>query len=423
MLTEQDLHDAMAEAVDDPAAEQLTIGLSDRALAEARGGSWLRRSMAGKRGRWFPAMAVGSAFAVTAAVALTGVALGGGGGGSDGGSQASLTVPAMPSNPVGQSALTEFVAECFNEHGPKLDLSYVWDPATQQYHGVEGDVTTIFQASPDGKQALVERGMPGTTQSWAVAAWPDAVAGRLVPHPIADREGMRWTADGKEVVTELAWDTVKESGDVVLKSKNADFFDPASGRLLASVLIPQKVREMATSGQWSIQQWQGDHDSVLFPLLSMDGSQLQYLNVQGMVVRTLTLQEGLPGDSLKPTEWTEFSPDGRYLAESEGSVLAIFDLQAGGKRVGWMDATGNVSQGWIGDHQIVTAADKENSRSGKRGDTIPLTGHSAVYTVLSPELKVLQQTKFVLPADSQGACATWPMSWAPKSQFPGAFVP
>lgn len=421
MLTEQDVYEAMAEAVDDPAAEQLTIGLSDRALAQARGGSWLRRPMAGRRGRRLPAMAVGSAFALAAAVG--GVALGGSGGGSEDGSPASLSGPVMPAGAVGQSVLTEFGAECFDGHGPKLDLSYVWDPATQQYHGVSGDVTTTFQASPDGKRALVVRGMPGMTQSWAVAAWPDAVAGRLVPHPIADGDGVLWTADGKEVVSQLAWSTEKQTGDVTLKSKNADFFDPASGRFLASVPIPQKVRAMAVGGQWSIQQWQGDHDSVLFPLLSMDGSRLEYLNAQGDVVRTLTLQEGLAGDSLKPSEWAGTSPDGRYLAESEGSVLAVFDLQAGGRRVGWTDVSGYISQGWIGDHQIVTVVDKELSLSGKRGDSVPLTGHSPEYTVLSPELKVLQQTKFVLPADPQGVCTTWPMSWAPKSQFPGAFAP
>ena len=36
MVTEQELRDALADAVDDPAAETYTLGLSDRALAKTR---------------------------------------------------------------------------------------------------------------------------------------------------------------------------------------------------------------------------------------------------------------------------------------------------------------------------------------------------------------------------------------------------
>jgi hypothetical protein len=123
------------------------------------------------------------------------------------------------------------------------------------------------------------------------------------------------------------------------------------------------------------------------------------------------------------TESAQLSPDGRYLSEMAGSVLAVFDLQAGGERVGWMDVTGHVFTSWIGDHQIVTVVDKNERLTGSRGDPLPPTGHSPVYTLLTPDLKVVQDATFVLPADPHGVCTTWPLAWAPVGQFPGAYVP
>lgn len=428
MVTEQELRDAMADAVDDLAAETYTLGLSDRALAEAREDSrWWRPMTGGRAGarvRWVPVVAVGSAFVVAAAVGMA--ALGGGGGSGSGPSVSALAAPQTPANPLGQAVLTEFGTECFDGHGPKLDLTYVWDPATQQYHGVSGRVVTGFYPSPDGKYALVEQGVPPGVQSWAVAGWSDAVAGRVTPHPLAGAGGVHWTADGKEVVTSLGWGVAKATGGPVLQNKTADFYDPASGRRLASVPIPQIVLDRVASGKWSIQEFQGDHDSALFPLLSADGNRLEYLNAQGTVVRTLTLQDGLAARASKPSDFAlaesaRISPDGRYLSELDSSVLAVFDLQAGGKRVGYLDVSGRVFTGWVGDHQIVTSMEKNGPVSA--GQEVPRTGHNSVYSVLSPELKVLQQAEFVLPSDPHGHCATWPMSWAPANQFPGAFVP
>ncbi|ACU70350.1 hypothetical protein Caci_1427 [Catenulispora acidiphila DSM 44928] len=428
MVTEQDLQEALADAVDDPAAERFTLGLSERALAEAAAASRWRRSMPGRRRRrrWVPVVAIGSAFAVAAAVGA--VALGGAVG-SGGGSPSTLAAPEMLANPLGQAGLVEFAVECFGDHGPKLDMSYVWDPTTRQYHGVPGDVQTSYLPSPDGKQALVVRGTASYVESWAVAPWSDAAAGRLTPHPSTNGGGMHWTADGKEVVSDLAWNVDKESGGPTLASRTADFYDPATGRRLASVALPQTVLTRVASGQWSIQEFQGDHGSVLFPLLSGDGSRLEYLNAQGVTVRTLTLQEGLPGNVANVpnhnlTESAQLSPDGRYLAEYDGSVIAVFDLQADGKRIGWMDIKAHLFTGWIGAHQLVTGVDRsEPSTSGSRDDPAPQTGHSPVYSILTPDLKVVQQATFVLPGDPRGTCATWPMSWAPTGQFPGAFVP
>ncbi|WP_194893061.1 hypothetical protein [Catenulispora pinisilvae] len=418
MVTEQDLREALAEVVEDPEADAFTLGLSDRALAEAGTGSYWRRAMVGKRGKLVPGIAVGSAFVVAAAVGVA--ALGGGSGG--GSTVSTVVVPNTSADPVGQSALTEFAAECIDGRGPKLALSYVWNPATQQYQGVLGDVSTSFQASPNGKQALVQQGLPQWAQSWAVADWSDAVAGNLTRHLITDPVGMQWTADGKEVVTQLAWDSVGKTETIVVKNKTADFYDPASGRLLASVLIPHQVLAMAASGQWSVQQWQGDHDSVLFPLLRSDGKEMVFLNAQGATVRTLTFKDGLPATILnqsEPPEVAAISPDGRYLAESDNGQVATFDLNAGGKRIGTMDdASRNYYNGWTGDHQIVTATDESQSTASQKAP-----GHSPLYRVLSPELKVLQEARFTLPSDRNGNCATWPMTWAPKAQFPGAFVP
>jgi hypothetical protein len=424
MVTEQELREAMADAVDDPAAETYTLGLSDRALAEAREGSRWWRPMAGRRAgagmRWLPVVAVGSAFVVAAAV---GVAALGGGDGSGGGSVSALAAPESPTNPVGLAGLAEFGAECFDGHGPKLDLTYVWDPATRQYHGISGDVQTAFYPSPDGKYALVEQGVP--PQSWAVAGWSDAVAGRVTPqHPLTGLSGVHWTADGKELVTGLDWQAATTAGGPARQNQGADFYDPASGRLLASVPIPQTVLARDASRQWSIQEVQGDHASPVFPVLSADGDRLEYLNAQGATVRTLQVQDGLPASDGKESDVVEsaqLSPDGRYLSETSASVLAVFDLQAGGKRIGRLDVSGHVFTGWIGDHQIVSGVEKNGPPSPSRG--LLKTGHNPVYSVLSPELKVLQQAEFVLPSDPHGLCATWPISWAPANQFPGAFVP
>ena len=425
MVTEQELRDAMAEAVDDLAAETYTLGLSDRALAEAREDSRWWRPMtdrrAGARVRWVPVVAVGSAFVVAAGVGMA--ALGGGNGSGSRSSQSALAAPETPAKPLGQGALTAFAAECFDGRGPKLDLTYVWDPATRQYHGISGDVQTAFDPSPDGKYALVEQGVP--PQSWAVAGWSDAVAGRMTPqHPLTGLSGVHWTADGKELVTGLDWQSSTTAGGPALQNQGADFYDPASGRLLASVPIPQTVLARDASRQWSIQEVQGDHASPVFPVLSADGDRLEYLNAQGATIRTLHVQDGLPASDGKESDVTEsaqLSPDGRYLSETSGSVLAIFDLQAGGKRIGRLDVSGHVFTGWIGDHQIVTGMEKNGPPSGS--GAAPQTGHNPVYSVLSPELKVLQQAEFVLPSDPHGYCATWPISWAPANQFPGAFVP
>src|SRR5436305_1732473 len=79
--------------------------------------------------------------------------LGTGGSGAGAGSPSALVAPNGAENPVGQAGLTAFQAECFGGQGPKLDFSYVWDPAAQNYHGVAGDVVTSFYPSPDGKKA------------------------------------------------------------------------------------------------------------------------------------------------------------------------------------------------------------------------------------------------------------------------------
>lgn len=431
MVTEQELQEALADAVDDPAADVWTLGLSDRALAQARVGSRWWRPMEGKRAgarvRWVPTVAIGSAFVVAGAIGIA--ALGGGAGsgsaGSGSGGSSATAPPKTATKPVGQSAVTSYAAECFNGHGPKLDLMYVWDPAAQQYQGITGDAATDFHPSPDGKQALLERDESAGGRSWAVGSWADAVAGRVTPHVAADQSGVHWTADGKEIVNSVAWDVAKDAGGSVLKTRTADFYDPASGHRLASVPLPQEVLSRVASGQWSLQEFQGDHDAVLFPLLRADGDRLDYLNAQGATVRTLTLQGGLPANDTNLSASTEsavLSPDGRYLMESEGTI-AVFDLQAGGKRIGSMDVTAHPFTGWIGAHQIATVIDEHQGSSLPKGTPIPSTGHSPVYTVLTPDLKVVQQTTFVLPTDPQGLCTTWPESWAPAGQFPGAFVP
>ena len=113
--------------------------------------------------------------------------------------------PERAGEPGGPGGATGFQAECFGNNAPKLDLSYVWDPATQKYHGIADSVATSFAPSPDGKKALVQRGLNADALSWGVADWSDAVAGHVTQHPLSQSGGVRWSSDGKEVVGGLYW--------------------------------------------------------------------------------------------------------------------------------------------------------------------------------------------------------------------------
>ncbi|MFL6112757.1 MAG: hypothetical protein ACJ786_15600 [Catenulispora sp.] len=417
MLTTDDLRDAMAAAVDDPAAEAYTIGLSDRALAEA-GGRAARRWV-----RLVPGVAVGTAFVVAGTFGV--LALGGGAGG---GKQVNaMSAPAAPANRLSESALLDFEVECLNGQGPKMAMDWVWDPETQQYRAVDGSVYTSFTPSPDGKRALVLKGTPAG--GWAVADWADAVAGRVTFHPITDGVGLRWTADGKELTTVKTWGpAAKKDGSAVITNKSADFYDPAMAAK-RSVPLPQAVLDRAAGGQWQLQEWQGGHDAVVFPMVSTAGDRVEWLDAQGKVLRTVALQNPLrAAPHSVGSISSHISPDGRYLAEDDGKVLATFDLQAGGRRLGETPIRGGAGESivmidslnpWNGNDEIVLRIDP----AAKPTPPEPKTGHSPIYRVLSHDMKVVEETKFVLPDDPRGYCASWEVTWAPKTQFPGAFVP
>ena len=421
MLTTDDLRDAMADAVDDPAAEAYTIGLSDRALADAGGQRAARRWM-----RPVPAIAVGTAFVVAGTFGV--LALGGSGSGN-GKRVTEMNAPGTVTDPKAQSALLDFEVECLDGRGPKMAMDWVWDPETQQYRAVDSSIYTSFTPSPDGKRALVIKGVD--SEAWGVADWADAVAGRVALHPISDRIGVRWTTDGKELTSVTTWDAKSQDPDAAtLVNKTADFYDPATASK-RSVPIPQAVWDLIASRQWRPVQWQGGHDSIVFPMVSTAGDRVEWLNAQGHVIRTLTLKDGLPagGGPGSPYLSIWFSPDGRYLAESNATLFATFDLNAGGRRIGQtrVDRDGIFirvdSSPWSGDHDIVLTIDPATKDLGKPGAKESKTGHSPVYRVLSPELKVVEESKFVLPDDPLGYCASWPITWAPKTRFPGAFVP
>jgi hypothetical protein len=355
---------------------------------------------------------------------VAGLAALGGGGGE--GSTKSFAVPATSANPAGQAALTEFGVECLDGRGPKLAMNYVWDPATQEYRGVPGDVNVDFKPSPDGKRALVLRGVPA--QSWAVAGWSDAVAGQVVPHPVADGIDVKWTEDGTQLVSMLTWDGAPDkSQNLVLKNKTVDFYDPATGSK-TSVAVPQQVLDRAASNQWALQQWQGNANTLRFLMVSVAGDRMEWMDAHGKVVQTQAIQNGLrPSSTVPPMVTATVSPDGRYLLESDGMALAVFDLHDDGKRISESTPEGGAARdyftGWTGTNQIVLAVDEADKNAGSPGWKEPKTGHSPLYQVLSPELKVVQEQQFTIPADPQGYCASWPMSWASRGQFPGAFVP
>lgn len=420
MITEEGLREMLLAAVDDPAAEAYTLGLSDRALLAARGRGqrrWLR---------YAPGVAVGTAFAVAGTFGVLALA---GGSGSGGGRVTASNVPKMAANPVANSVLLDFEVECFGNGGPKLAMDWVWDPATQQYRAVDGSVYTALTPSPDGERALVVQGVD--TRLWGVADYADAVAGKVTYFSKKDDVsiGLRWTDDGKALTTTLAWTNGPNKDEkLVLANKTADFYDPDTGTK-RSVPIPQAVLDGVRSGDWQAEQWQGDFDSVLFPMVSTSGDRMQWLDREGKVARTLALQDGLHA-SPPPNQYlgTWMSPDGRYLAESDGTVLATFDLKQGGRRVGSTSVAGGgiffrEKDVWGADNEIILAVDPAMKDAGKPDFQQPKNGHSPVYRVFGPDLKLIEETKFVLPDDPQGYCASWPVTYAPKSQFPGAFTP
>jgi hypothetical protein len=177
--------------------------------------------------------------------------------------------------------------------------------------------------------------------------------------------------------------------------------------------------------------------------VSTGGDRIQWLNAAGKVTRTATLQNGLPARSADSVYADPFfaaylSPDGRYLAVTDAMRVATFDLTDGGRRLADIPADGfefrNDASIWTGDHEIILTTDPSrqevahpggaNSAAGGTSlSRVVGTDHSPVFHVLGPDLKVIQETRFVLPDDPQGRCASWPITWAPKTQFPGAFVP
>jgi hypothetical protein len=316
-------------------------------------------------------------------------------------------------------------------------MDWAWDAATQQYRALDGSVYTAITPSPDGKRALVVQDV--ATRGWGVADYADAVAGRVTFFTKNDGVaiGLRWTADGKELTTTPGWSNgPKKEEKLVLANKTADFYDPDTGTK-RSVPIPQAVLDGMNSGDWLLEQWEGDSDSVLFPMVSTSGETVQWLDREGKVVRTVTLRGGLPASpGPNPYLGAWVSPDGRYLAESDGTLLATFDLQRGGLRLGSITIAGNGifsrqdADVWGAGNEIILTLDPAMKDAGKTGVgqsksslAQPKTGHSPVYRVYGPDLKLIEETKFVLPDDPKGYCASWPITWAPKSQFPGAFTP
>lgn len=429
MMTEQELRDVLVAAVDDPAAEAYTRGLSDRVLAQA-GDRKARRWV-----RFAPAVAVGTAFVVAGVFGVS--ALGGDAGG--GGKRVTVSsVPKMLANPAAGSALLDFEVECLGKGTPKLAMDWVWDPDSQQYRGVDASVYTSFTPSPDGKRVLVVQGID--TARWGVAGWADAVAMRVPFHDKNDGIGLRWTDDGSELTSTLQWVTGPgKSITVVLGNKTADFYDPNTGAQRL-VPIPRAVLDGLATGQWQLMQWQGNHDTVRFPMMSTTGDRIQWMDASGKVTRTATLQNGLPANSAVGAQFfgAYLSPDGRYLAVTDGTWLATYDLTDKGRRLAHIPADGfefrNGASIWTGDHEIILAGDPALQEVGHPGGPNTATGgsavsrvvgtdHSPVYRVLGPDLKVIEETRFVLPDDPEGRCSSWPISWAPKTQFSGAFVP
>lgn len=423
MITEGELRTVLREAVDDPAADAYTLGLSDRALLAAQGREQRRWK------RYVPGVAVATAFVVAGTFGV--LALGGGIGGS-GTRVTASNVPEMGLNPVSHSVLLDFEVECFGNGGPRMAMDWMWDPDAQQYRAVDSNVYTALTPSPDGKRALVVQGVD--TRLWGVADYADAVAGKVTYHAKNEEDGsigLRWTNDGKELTTRLGWGgpgPTKET-TVILANKTADFYDPDTGAK-RSVPIPQAVLDGMSSGKWQAEQWQGDYDSVLFPMVNTAGDGMQWLDRQGKVVRTLALQHGMIASQTPDNHvMTWLSPDGRYLAESNGAAIATYDLKDQGRKLGETTFAGGgsiLSSGadlWSAGDEIILTFDPAMKDVGKPGFKEAKTGHSPLYRVLSADLKVIEETRFVLPADKRGYCASWPVTWAPKTQFPGAFVP
>ena len=168
------------------------LGLSDRALAEAREGSagWPPMTPAQVGAVRRPAIAVGSAFVVAGTSAWRRSAAG-----SDGGSGSGVAgLPAAPERRErgGQAALTEFAAECFERARLKLDRGpRSGTRQSQQYRAVDAREMMAFYAVAGRKEGIGGAGHAAGSASWAVADWSDAVAGRVTHARARHRHGRR----------------------------------------------------------------------------------------------------------------------------------------------------------------------------------------------------------------------------------------
>jgi hypothetical protein len=410
VTTEEELREALVRAADDPAAEALTLGLSDRALTQAR-----RQ----RRRRW-GRLAAGAAVVTAAAVAAV---FGLGGVGLPRGAQppATFTVtPTMPDAPVGQSALIAFSAACTSKKGPQLARQYLWDPDTRRYVAMPTGVRDWYEPSPDGQRVLVVRDFPPT--AWAAGDWSAAFAGTLAFHPITDGIGVQWSGNGTEVMSSMVEDVPGERE--YLRNNAVWFYDPATGAARHSVPIPAAVKERMVGSKWSLQRWNGTDDSMQFTMLNAAGDRVEWLDDQGEVARSVTVHPGRVNSPDTRGGVAHLSPDGFYLFVENVTGRAVFDLRNGGRQI-YVSSSPSIPatlavDGWTGDHQFITYRERG---AGLNPPAPAGEGHDPVYEVRGPNMELLQQAAFTLPSDPTGRCSTYPTSWGSSGLFPGAFTP
>lgn len=408
MTTEEELREALVRAVDDPAADAFTLGMSDRALTQARR----------QRRRLRARLAAGTAIIAAGAVAAV---LGFGGAGLPRGAQppATFTVtPTMPDAPVGQSALIAFSAECSSKKGPQLARQYLWNPDTRRYVAMPAGTRDWYEPSPNGQQVLVVRDNPPT--AWAAGGWDAAFAGTLLFHPITDGIGVQWSLSGSEVMSRMVEDVAGEPE--YLRNTAVWFYNPLTGAG-HPVPIPQAVKDRLVGSKWSLQQWTGVDSSPQFPLLNAAGDHVEWLDDEGRVTQSATVHPGRVNGPDTPGGVAQLSPDGFYLLVDNATGRAVFDLRNGGRQiyVSYPGAPATFAfDGWTGDHQFLTY----HQRNADMKPPVPSgEGHDPVYEVRGPTMELLQQAPFTLASDPTGRCSTYPTAWASSGLFPGAFTP
>ncbi|GAA1961456.1 hypothetical protein [Catenulispora subtropica] len=407
--TEAELHAGLAASADEEDFDLLLTGMADRAMTQGRSLARRRR-----------ATTVGASLAVLGLAASAAFSLRPG----HEDDQPAVPPPAGITT-VGATALTAYDATCFD--GPVAQPSlttYVWDPVTKQYAKTTAGPTITL--SPDGRLALLQTGITtdGVT-SYAVASWPDVVAGRVPAgayRQVPAQVSLKWTTDSTGLIDEAAGRNASDPSDASI-----DFYNPTNLGKTARPL-PAAVVDMITTrhagGPWHVIDISGTVVDFTVTVVSKDYKQLRVITSGGQTIRNLKLPS-VPSRLVQNSPRLAFSPDGRYLALWNGSGSAVYDLATASSRMvfhversgsadgGKPDPQNFELTGWTAHDQLFGVVRWSTSGSQQRDV------HQEI-RLLTPYGEEVDSVEVSVPGDTKRVCSLFTMTIGPAEDFPTA---